>query len=132
MQEFDALAGDVTILANRSKVADFTQPFTESGLEMIVPVQSKMPNRAWLFLKPFTKKMWVSILGITIYNGFVIWLIERNHCPELRQGSVLDQTGTLLWLAFTTMISLNGKYHLEFFELILEHLQQSKLCRIYK
>ncbi|KAL7218321.1 hypothetical protein ACSBR2_011566 [Camellia fascicularis] len=52
--------------------------------------------------------MWILIMAINIYNGFVVWLIERNHCPEL-QGSVMDQIGTLLWLAFTTLFSFHGE-----------------------
>lgn len=107
VQNFDAAAGDITILANRTRNADFTQPYSESGLEMIVLIQSKMPNKAWLFMKPFTKAMWGLIVVVTIYNGFVLWLIERNHSQELK-GSVWNQIGTLLWLAFTTLFSLHG------------------------
>ncbi|KAM2898448.1 hypothetical protein COP2_007982 [Malus domestica] len=35
-----------------------------------------------------------------------IWLIERNHCPELK-GSIQNQIG--IWLAFNPLFSLNGK-----------------------
>ncbi|KAK3030270.1 hypothetical protein RJ639_039853 [Escallonia herrerae] len=104
---FDAVAGDVTILANRSRHADFTQPYTASGLEMIVSLQPHVPNAGWLFLKPFTTAMWVVIACITVYNGFVVWLIERNHSNEL-EGFALNQVGTLLWLGFTTLFSSPG------------------------
>ncbi|KAK1383107.1 hypothetical protein POM88_020842 [Heracleum sosnowskyi] len=43
----DAVIGDVTILANRSKYVDFTQPFAESGLTMIVPVKPQA-EKAWI------------------------------------------------------------------------------------
>ena len=51
--------------------------------------------------------MWALTTIINIYNGFVIWLIERNHCSDLK-GSVPNQIGVLLWLAFTTLFSLQG------------------------
>ncbi|KAK3036297.1 hypothetical protein RJ639_031269, partial [Escallonia herrerae] len=106
-KKFDAVAGDVTILASRSRHADFTQPYTASGLEMIVSLQPHVPNAAWLFLKPFTTAMWAVIACITVYNGFVVWLIERNHSDEL-EGFVLSQIGTLLWLGFTTLFASQG------------------------
>lgn len=108
MQTFDAIAGDVTIMSSRHDDVDFTQPYTESGLEMIVPIRSKVSNQPWLFLKPFTAKMWWLIAAITLYNGFVIWLIERRHCEHLR-GSVVNQIGVVIWLAFMTLFTLRGK-----------------------
>ncbi|KAM7480978.1 hypothetical protein LguiB_005561 [Lonicera macranthoides] len=45
---FDAVVGDVTIRANRSKYVDFTLPFTESGINMIVPVKDRKAKNAWL------------------------------------------------------------------------------------
>uniref|UniRef100_A0A2N9I5U7 Glutamate receptor n=1 Tax=Fagus sylvatica TaxID=28930 RepID=A0A2N9I5U7_FAGSY len=108
LKKFDAVVGDVAIVANRYKHAEFTHPYTESGLVMIVPVQSKTCNKASLFLKPFTKAMWVLIGAINVYNGFVVWLIERHHWPMLK-GSALNQMLTLLCLSFTTLFSLKGE-----------------------
>ncbi|KAL6283511.1 hypothetical protein ACE6H2_014440 [Prunus campanulata] len=105
-QKFDAAVGSIAILAKRYQHAEFTVPYTEPGMVMIVPVRTRM--KAWLFIKPFTNTMWV-IIGVTsIYNGFVIWLIEQNNCPELK-GSISKQIGTMIWLAFSTLFSLNGK-----------------------
>lgn len=107
-QKFDAVVGDVTIISWRHKHAEFTQPYTDSGLVMVVPVQSEGCDKAWLFMKPFTKSMWVFIVLVNVYNGFVVWFVERNHCPELK-GSIVNQIGTLIWLAFSTLFSLQGK-----------------------
>uniref|UniRef100_A0A0R0JSN9 Ionotropic glutamate receptor C-terminal domain-containing protein n=1 Tax=Glycine max TaxID=3847 RepID=A0A0R0JSN9_SOYBN len=104
---YDAVVGDVTIVSTRYEYASFTQPFTDTGLVMVVPVKSKTGGRTWLFMKPFTKLMWILILVIIFYNGFVVWMIERNHCPELK-GPILHQTTTMLWLAFCSLFSLNG------------------------
>ncbi|KAK1371886.1 Lig_chan domain-containing protein/SBP_bac_3 domain-containing protein/ANF_receptor domain-containing protein [Heracleum sosnowskyi] len=105
---FTAVAGDVTILEARHKFADFSQPYTESGMVLIVPIQSRLPSRMWLFMKPFTTKMWGLIVAITIYNGFTVWLIERSHNDEFRSGPVWNQIGTLYWLAFSTLFTLRG------------------------
>ncbi|XP_040989999.1 glutamate receptor 2.8-like [Juglans microcarpa x Juglans regia] len=107
-KKFDAVVGDVAIVSKRYQHAEFTHPYTESGLVMIVPVRPQTSDRALLFMKPFTKAMWVLIGLINIYNGFVVWLIERKHCPELK-GSGFNQVGALLSLAFTTLFSLHGE-----------------------
>ncbi|KAJ4726397.1 Glutamate receptor [Melia azedarach] len=107
LEKFDAVVGDVAILAKRCKYADFTPPFTESGLVMVVPVR-KSSNKPLLFVKPFTKAMWILILAVSIYNGFVVWLIERKHWPE-QQNSAQHQTGMFLWLSFSSLTSLHGE-----------------------
>lgn len=105
-QNFDAVI-DVTIISYRYEYAEFTQPYTDPGVMMIVPLKSKVVHRAWLFMKPFTKTMWVLILATVIYNGFILWMLERRHSPEIR-GSMLNQTGTIAWLALTPLIKLDG------------------------
>ncbi|GAV64037.1 Lig_chan domain-containing protein/SBP_bac_3 domain-containing protein/ANF_receptor domain-containing protein, partial [Cephalotus follicularis] len=107
LNRFDAVVGDVAVVSRRYQHAEFTQPYTESGLVMIVPVRSR-DSRAWLFMKPFTKAMWALTAAITVYNGFVVWLIEKKHYPELR-GSAVNQIGTLISLSFTTLFSLTGE-----------------------
>ncbi|KAG6793677.1 hypothetical protein POTOM_002892 [Populus tomentosa] len=104
-KKFDAVVGDVAIVASRYSHVEFSHPFSETGLMLVVPARSS--NKEWSFIKPFTKSMWASITVITIYNGFVVWLIERHAHPELR-GSMLHQIGIMLWLSFNTLFSLQG------------------------
>ncbi|KAG6502757.1 hypothetical protein ZIOFF_035044 [Zingiber officinale] len=51
--------GDISIVTNRTRFVDFTQPFIESGLVIVAPVKRKSSN-AWAFSEPFTMKMWFS------------------------------------------------------------------------
>ncbi|CAI9784240.1 unnamed protein product [Fraxinus pennsylvanica] len=103
--EFDAAVGDIAILSNRCEYVEFKHAHTETGLVMVVPVLWHS-SRAWLFVKPFTKATWFLTFFINVFNGFIVWSIERNYCSELR-GPVLNQIGTLLWLAFATLFSLH-------------------------
>lgn len=108
LKKFDAVIGDVSIVSKRLKHAEFSQPYTEPGLMMIVPLKPETTDRAWLFMKPFTKAMWVLTAAITVYNGFIIWLLERHRNPELMTGSIPNQMGTMVYLSFTTLFSLHG------------------------
>ncbi|KAJ6769927.1 IONOTROPIC GLUTAMATE RECEPTOR [Salix purpurea] len=54
---YDAAIGDITILSERAELVEFTQPYAESGLSMIVPLKTE--DTTWLFLKPFGLDMWI-------------------------------------------------------------------------
>ncbi|KAJ0949421.1 putative solute-binding protein family 3/ domain of MltF [Helianthus annuus] len=49
MHVFDVAVGDISIITNRTKVVDFTQPYIESGLVVVVPIK-KLYSSAWVFL----------------------------------------------------------------------------------
>ncbi|KAL8235410.1 hypothetical protein R6Q59_021510 [Mikania micrantha] len=104
LKKFDVVVGDVSVVSWRYKYVDFTYPYTETGLVMIVPLTSH--HDSWLFVKPFTLSMWALTIILNIYCGFVVWLIERKNSPEL-QGSPLNQAGILFSLAFTRMFYTN-------------------------
>ncbi|KAB5560661.1 hypothetical protein DKX38_005618 [Salix brachista] len=100
MKTFDAIVGDITILANRSDKVEFTQPYAESGLSMIVPEMSK--ESAWMFMKPFTKGMWLATGAILIYTMFIVWFLEHHNNPEFK-GPWKNQMGTALWFTFSSL-----------------------------
>lgn len=98
---FDAAVGDVSIVTNRTRVVDFTQPYVESGLMILSPVKEKSSN-AWAFLKPFTLGMWAVTGAFFLFVGAVIWVLEHRFNPEFR-GSPRKQLVTIFWFSFSTM-----------------------------
>ncbi|CAK9148182.1 unnamed protein product [Ilex paraguariensis] len=98
---FDAVIGDVTILANRSKYVQFTAPYAESSLSMIVTVKPKH-GKAWIFLMPFTMEMWAVTAALLLYTVFIIWLLERQSNPEFA-GPWHNQLATSLWFTSTSL-----------------------------
>ncbi|KAG8494508.1 hypothetical protein CXB51_012219 [Gossypium anomalum] len=97
---YDAAVGDITILADRADHVEFTQPYAESGLSMIVPAKSE--DSAWIFVKPFTIEMWLVTAAILIYTMFIVWVLEHQSNPEFR-GPWNNQIGTALWFAFSSL-----------------------------
>ncbi|XP_054793523.1 glutamate receptor 2.7-like isoform X2 [Prosopis cineraria] len=100
---FDAVVGDVTIIANRSNYVDFTLPYTESGVTMVVPVKDKRKKNAWAFLKPLTWDLWVTIACSFVFIGFVVWVLEHRINEHFR-GPPSHQIGTSLCFSFSTMV----------------------------
>ncbi|XP_076906232.1 glutamate receptor 3.4-like [Bidens hawaiensis] len=99
--KYDAAVGDITIITNRTKVVDFTQPYLESGLVIVVPLNKSKP-KSWAFLRPFTVELWLVCGGFFLFVGFVIWFLEHRLNEEFR-GPPLRQIVTVLWFSFSTM-----------------------------
>ena len=110
-QKFDAVVGDVTIRANRSTYIDYTLPFTESGVAMVVPMKTEKNTNAWVFLKPLTWKLWALTAGFFLFIALVVWILEHRVNEEFR-GSSLDQICTSLWYSFSTMVFAHSKQSL--------------------
>lgn len=109
------MVGDTAIIANRSKYAVFSQPYAEPGVQMVVYVKPRIAEGAWLFKKPFSTWMWAATGAIVLYNGFVVWLIERKHHPEFTRGTKLNQVGSVISLSFTTLFSQHGTICMDHF-----------------
>ncbi|XP_068321880.1 glutamate receptor 2.7-like [Pyrus communis] len=97
---YDAVVGDITVLADRLDKVEFTQPYMESGLSMIVPAEPK--KSTWMFMKPFTWQMWVVTGSILIYTVFIVWFLERPSNPEFG-GPLKNQIGTATWFTFSSL-----------------------------
>ncbi|KAF0894507.1 hypothetical protein E2562_039433 [Oryza meyeriana var. granulata] len=99
--DFDAVIGDVTIVTNRTKVVDFTQPYVESGLVVLTSVKRQSSN-GWAFLQPFTIKMWVVTGLFFLIIGTVIWMLEHRINDDFR-GPPAKQLITVFWFSFSTL-----------------------------
>ncbi|XP_061374921.1 glutamate receptor 2.7-like isoform X2 [Gastrolobium bilobum] len=93
-----------TIIANRSTYIDFTLPYTESGVTMVVPVKANKKKNAWAFLKPLTWELWVTTACSFVFIAFVVWVLEHRINNSFR-GPPSNQIGTSLWFSFSIMVS---------------------------
>ncbi|XP_062019357.1 glutamate receptor 2.7-like isoform X1 [Rosa rugosa] len=101
--KFDAVVGDTTIRANRSLYVDFTMPYTESGVVMVVPIIDTTSKNAWVFLKPLTWDLWLTTFCFFLFTGFVVWVLEHRINEDFR-GPPSHQFGTSVWFSFSTMV----------------------------
>lgn len=102
LQNYDIAVGDITVRYNRTSYVDFTMPYTESGVAMIVPVKENKNNDMWIFLKPLSRGMWCGSTIFFIYTGFVVWLLERlNGNGHLHGPFSLKQLGTLMFFSIS-------------------------------
>ncbi|KAI4966710.1 hypothetical protein ZWY2020_037039 [Hordeum vulgare] len=91
---------DITIRYNRTSYADFTLPYTESGIAMIVPVKDGTTKDTWIFLKPLTTDLWFGSIVFFIFTGAAIWLLERRIDNTELTGSISRQLGIAIYFPF--------------------------------
>ncbi|XP_074354304.1 glutamate receptor 2.7-like [Apium graveolens] len=103
-QSLDAAVGDTEIMADRYKIAEFSQPYMESGLVMVVTVRPDSTNESFMFLRAFTMKMWLLMAVMSLYTGFVVWLTENVESnPDFESSSVYHHVGKMLWFSVTVL-----------------------------
>ncbi|MBA0548355.1 hypothetical protein Golob_019461 [Gossypium lobatum] len=103
-QKYDGAVGDITINANRSLYVDFTLPFTDIGVGMVTRLTPKDNQNLWIFLKPLTPKLWLTIVGAYVLATFVIWLIERPALAEQQTQQSNGQIGRMISFSFSILV----------------------------
>ncbi|KAJ6295294.1 hypothetical protein OIU78_023336 [Salix suchowensis] len=101
--KFDAAVGDISIQYSRSLFVDYTLPYMESSVSVVVPIGGHNIESAWFFLKPLTWDLWVSTLIFFVFIGFVVWVLEHRINGDFR-GPASNQAGTIFWFSFSTMV----------------------------
>ncbi|KAG5538083.1 hypothetical protein RHGRI_025240 [Rhododendron griersonianum] len=100
---YDAVVGDVTIVSNRSRFVDFTLPYTESGVAMVVPFEDDDRKNAWIFMKPLNMDLWLTTGVFFVFTGFMVWAFEHRVNEEFR-GPPSKQVGMIFWFSFSTLV----------------------------
>lgn len=104
VQYFDSAIGDIAIVTNRTRIADFTQPYAASGLVVVAPFK-KINSGGWSFLQPFTPLMWIVTACSFFFIGIVVWILEHRINDEFR-GPPKQQIITILWSVIYLIILL--------------------------
>ncbi|KAI6680607.1 hypothetical protein NL676_034488, partial [Syzygium grande] len=103
LQKVDAVVGDTTIVAYRSSYVDFTLPYSDSGVAMIVAIEDDERRNTWIFIKPLSWNLWLTTGLAFIFTGSVVWLLEHRTNEEFR-GRRSQQIGLILWFSFSTLV----------------------------
>ncbi|EYU45932.1 hypothetical protein MIMGU_mgv1a023751mg [Erythranthe guttata] len=103
LQNYDAAVGDITITYNRSKYVDFTIPFSEGGVDIIVPIAYDDLNSKWIFLKPLAKDLWLTAIALFILTGVALWILEHRFNSAYR-GPPSNHAGMIFYFPFMSLV----------------------------
>ncbi len=101
-KSFDAAIAAITVTAARENNVDFTQPFYSTGLGIAVSTnESKWVSiLRTLFSFGFFQAV-LTLLGVALGVGFVIWLLERSKTEHF--GGGIKGLGTGFWWSAIAM-----------------------------
>ncbi|KAK7311069.1 hypothetical protein RJT34_08962 [Clitoria ternatea] len=104
----DAAVGDLQIVEHRYAFAEFSYPYIESGIAMVVKVKPDRSKETWMFMDAFTKEMWLLMAAMHLFIAFVIWFIEGENNSELKTfGAILWFSVTMLFFAHREPVKSN-------------------------
>ena len=76
--EADIVIADLTITDDRSRVVDFTHPFMEIGVGVLVRVDREgVTHGIWTFLQPVAAELWIITFIAISFMGILFWSMER-------------------------------------------------------
>ncbi|KAG6403606.1 hypothetical protein SASPL_135832 [Salvia splendens] len=75
-EEFDMVVGDTTNWAPRAEYVDFSLPYSESGVELVV--KNRKPFDMWIFVKPLNWDLWLAIIVSCVVMGIVLLVLEHR------------------------------------------------------
>ncbi|MBA0818875.1 hypothetical protein Gohar_021557 [Gossypium harknessii] len=78
-----------------------SSPYFEKGSDQLRKEDLEL-NQVFSFMMPFTNVMWSTLSAMTVFNVFVIWLVESTTSHE--SGSLpFGQVGAILWFPIATL-----------------------------
>ncbi|PHU20802.1 hypothetical protein BC332_11953 [Capsicum chinense] len=99
----DAGVGDTEIMPDRYEVAEFSQPYIDSGLVMVVTERPRLKKAHFIVIKAFKLKLWILLAVMSLSTGAVIWLNEYvNDNPDF-SGTFPQLIGSMLWFSVTVL-----------------------------
>ncbi|XP_074351594.1 glutamate receptor 2.7-like isoform X1 [Apium graveolens] len=102
-KKYDIVVADVTILAERAQRVDFSIPYLGSEVVMLRQVKYETCNYMWIFLKPFSSDLWLTIAISCIFMGAVVRTLEHRANTQLK-------IGMLVWFPLASLFLKDGSF----------------------
>ncbi|KAM3342061.1 glutamate receptor 2.9 isoform X1 [Capsicum galapagoense] len=102
-KSLDAAVGDTEIMPYRYELAEFSQPYIDSGLVMVVTERPRLEKAHFIVIKAFKLKLWILLAVMSMSTGAVIWLNEYVSDNPDFSGSFPQLIGSMLWFSVTVL-----------------------------
>ncbi|KAD4179868.1 hypothetical protein E3N88_28459 [Mikania micrantha] len=110
-QSCSAVAGDVTIWANRAQYVSFTIPYLSAEIYMLVKAAQEWNQTLGTFLKPFAPLLWITLVCASILTGLTVALLEYRAGNHTFAGPFYKQLIMAMWFPILTFFFNEGKIH---------------------
>ncbi|KVI01357.1 Extracellular solute-binding protein, family 3 [Cynara cardunculus var. scolymus] len=105
----EAVAGDITIRLNRTQYVQFTTPYLSSEVYMLVHGAQDWNQTLLTFIKPFTWRLWITIIGACIFIGVAIAILEYRVGNPRFAIPFYQKLIMVIWFPISTFFFHEGK-----------------------
>ncbi len=106
-KKHDIGVGATSITEEREKIVDFSHPFFESGLQILV--RKSGDNGPWATIKKVFNSEFFGLIGIlcliVLFISHLLWLVERKRNSESFPIKYLTGIGESIWWSISTLVS---------------------------
>lgn len=108
--EYDMIIADITITASRRQKVAFSNSFFHSSLGLIIREEPIDDVDLVAYLRPFSFQLWLTIIIVDIYAGFVFYLLEREHNQALRDQSTFVTIMKSMWYVIGNVLAYGSEF----------------------
>ncbi|KAJ9550910.1 hypothetical protein OSB04_014955 [Centaurea solstitialis] len=105
----EAVAGDMTIRFNRTQYVHFTAPYLSSEVYMLVHGAHEWNQTLLTFIKPFTWRLWITLIGACIFIGVAIAILEYRVGNPKFAIPFYHKLILVIWFPISTFYFQEGK-----------------------
>ncbi|MBA0608336.1 hypothetical protein Godav_020567, partial [Gossypium davidsonii] len=93
-RNLDVAIGLTVMTKKGSELIEFSYPYFKVG-PILVMKEKPEPNQVFSFMMPFTNEIWFTLVAMTVFNAFVIRLVESRTGHE--------SVGAIFWFPLATL-----------------------------
>jgi polar amino acid transport system substrate-binding protein len=108
---YDIVAADLTITSARREEVDFSVSIFDNSIRIIIRKESTPGVDLLGYLKPFSVKLWLTLLVAGICAGFLFCLLEHKNNEALKNRSIISLISMSMWFSFGTIVGYGVDYN---------------------
>ena len=109
---YDLVVADMTITAGRMNKVSFSSSIFDNSLRIVIR-ETSYPNIELLaYLRPFSTKLWITLLIASIYASFLVFLLEHDQNEVLKDKSISALILKCIWYSVGTILGFGVDIHI--------------------
>jgi ionotropic glutamate receptor len=108
---YDMFIADVTVTSTRREKVVFSSSIYDNSLRIIIREGSTTGVDLLSYLRPFSFKLWITLLIATIYAGFLISFLEGNENEALKHKPFSSLITKSMWYSTGTILGYGADFN---------------------
>ncbi|CAF1249084.1 unnamed protein product [Adineta ricciae] len=107
---YDIVVADITVTSSRRQLVSFSNSIFDSALCLLIRKTSESDLDLLAFLKPFSRNLWLLILGVAFFASILFCFIERQENEALQKISKSSSMIMSMWFSIGTIMGYGADY----------------------